>query len=308
MLQSWFYFLSFYADCWNKNKGNLKQRKNGESLDVTFYTKEILIEFTNNLHSNIQLMHSESNFLFSRNSSDPLEHKFGMSRVRCKNIRTLTRFIQIIAESQAISCEQTYQQLCFLNDNIEDIRGRVFIHNSIVNITDKNAEDEFPYTPQKVAMAFLNIAGFEIEDLEKDIDCLEIVSWCAFFLSDFINSEADKKRKTPITFNTKNYGVDNCQKSKEMIMGLPFKGPVIPQGKSRQLKESSFLKFFNKKFGNAPLSKSILKQILQVIIKNDKNLTDHPSPKEKKQILYNWIVENFDSYYILLQSYDFDKE
>ena len=132
MLQSWFYFLSFYADCWNKSNGNLKQRKNGESLDVTFYTKEILIEFTNNLHSNIQLMHSESNF-FSRNSSDPFEHKFGMSRVMGKNIPTLTGFIQVIAKSQAITCEQTYQPLCFLNNNIEDISGRVFIHNSIVN-------------------------------------------------------------------------------------------------------------------------------------------------------------------------------
>lgn len=76
----------------------------------------------------------------------------------------------------AISCEQTYQQLCFLND-IEDIRGRVLIHFFIVNITYKNSKDEiFLYTLQKIAISFLNIAGFEIGDFEKDIDCLEIVS------------------------------------------------------------------------------------------------------------------------------------
>ena len=62
------------------------------------------------------------------------EHKFGLSRVKCKNIRTLTRFIRVISEAQAISCEQTYQQLCSLNDDIEDVRGRVFTHNAIVDM------------------------------------------------------------------------------------------------------------------------------------------------------------------------------
>ena len=74
-----------------------------DSLDVTFYTKELLIEFTNTLHAHIQLMSTEEDYCFNRNSTTPLEHKFGFVRARSRDVNTLSKFLKIISTIQSDS-------------------------------------------------------------------------------------------------------------------------------------------------------------------------------------------------------------
>lgn len=71
----------------------LKQRKRDEDLDVQFYTNEKLIQFINTTHCHLQFMaYYGTSYCFDRNSTMPLEHKFGHTKISCKDIRPLTKF------------------------------------------------------------------------------------------------------------------------------------------------------------------------------------------------------------------------
>lgn len=50
--------------------------------DVTFYTFEILIEFCNSLYSHLQLMDQIDDCNFAAIDTGPLDHKFGLARVK----------------------------------------------------------------------------------------------------------------------------------------------------------------------------------------------------------------------------------
>lgn len=100
----------FYKEAEIKSKTvePLKYRKSGENNNIRFYTEEFLIQFTNSTYCDIQLMMLyEDRFCFNRNSSTPLEHTFGRSRVRSKDINTLSRFVKSIGKTKFKSVANT---------------------------------------------------------------------------------------------------------------------------------------------------------------------------------------------------------
>ena len=92
--------LIHYATIRDNSEINLKQKKRKDETDVCFYTNQLLIEFTNTIHSHMQLLNNLPDYCFDRNSSMPLEHLFGRARVRAKDIHTLKKFIDSVAYFQ----------------------------------------------------------------------------------------------------------------------------------------------------------------------------------------------------------------
>ena len=220
LLNTAFWFLVFYKECWNNSTEiNLKQKKYKDERDVMFYTNDLLIEFTNTLHCQIQLMSTEENFSFDRNSTTPLEHKFGNARVRCNEIHTLQKFIQTISIMQ--TCDSLNSRMDFLKEFDQDykIRGRsnsfgVTVESkdldenmySIYNEdTPESLEEEFKYTPQCFAKCMLCYGGFNV-DYSNIFDPVEVLDWginLIYQLSGDLPTQRKKKKisSSIITFD-----------------------------------------------------------------------------------------------------------
>ena len=149
----------------------LNERKYKEIIDVLPYTTDILIEFINSIYSDISLIKKHKNVDLDRNSTGPLEHTFGRSRVKCNNIHTLNKFIDSVGE---------INQIC---QDIEKVKGRSL--NFGVTVEDKNDDDIlFVSTPQQIAYEFLfmiNICSNE-KMMQNDFDNLFVE-----FLKDLID-------------------------------------------------------------------------------------------------------------------------
>ena len=313
LLQCAFYFLVYYSDCWNRSEDTLRQKKYGENLDVTFYTRDLLIEFTNTLHAHIQLMHSEKKFNFSRNSSSPLEHKFGFVRGRSHDINTLTRFIQVVASLQTVACESTYNEIRNFNEEAEKIRGRVHAGGITVEeksdddlyVTDTGVEDDLPFSPQNVAKTFLILAGFQVE--KNDLfDYEEILSWTENFLSSFVGDMPEKRKaKKALSLNTFNFGVDQCSRAKRLIRGMPVKMQSTHRKNKREYKEALFNKMCNERLGGPP-SKRNLVEVISLIKEKDPDCPNPPGKRCSKKKMYDWVVDNMNSYFVFLDSYKFE--
>ena len=312
LLKCAFFFLVYYADSWETSEDELPQRKYGESLDVTFYTKELLIEFTNTLHSHIQLMNVEDAYDSSRNSSIPLEHKFGFARGKSHDIHTLTKFLRVISATQSVSCEETTKMLKNFNDEAEKIRGRVNTYGTTFEKKDmdaflfkvsKNEIDDLPYTPQDVAKAFLFFAGFSSvyetvdENTPNEKYYETVFSWAEYFFNKFIDEKPTKRRaKRRISLNKFRYGTDHCMRAKQRITGLPVKLPTARhQQNKRKYKEEVFAELCMKR--KISMKKCEFLKLIKEIKSKCKCCPKSPTAKHSKQTIYDWLVDNINSYY-----------
>ena len=156
----WFliYYKKKYDDCQNKT---LKERKYGESIDVVPYTNELLIEFSNCLFSDINIIDNYQNVNVGRNSTRSLEHTFGRARVKVNNIHTLKKFIDTVAQMN----DQIYKKT---EEDIDQIKGR----SSFFGVTFEDYEEPkeiLTFEPQTVAIQFLNLINIDNSaDLEDE--------------------------------------------------------------------------------------------------------------------------------------------
>ena len=140
LLESAFWFLVFFKDCWDNAEPTLRQKKYKDQKDVMFYTNDLLIEFTNTIYCHLQLMTIIPSFSFDRNSTTPLEHKFGNARVRAKDRHTLAKFLKNVSIMQAIDTKQKLSELDSFQQDIQ-INGRT---NSF-GVTVESPDDEEIY-------------------------------------------------------------------------------------------------------------------------------------------------------------------
>ena len=312
LLKCSFYFLVYYYECWERADGDLRQRKNGENLDVTFYTKDLLIEFTNTLHAHIQLMHNVEKYNFNRNSSTPLEHKFAYGRAKSHNINTLTRFIHVISSLQGVETEKILKEVASFEEEADKIRGR-FLRSGItvesknedsaVYAIDSEVEDDLPFSPQNVAKAFLLIAGFDVQ-VSDIVDYEDAFCWTEYFLTNFIDDEPEKRKiRKSITLNTFRYGVDNCQNSRKFITGKPGSAPLTThQHRKYEFKTQLFQTMCEQRLGGPPNKENLL-EILEIIKKADPNCPHPPKASQSKGEIYSWIIDNLQTYFVLLDQY-----
>ena len=188
LLETVFWFLVLYKECQDKSETTLRKKKYKCDLDLTFYTDSLLMEFTNTIFCNLQLMSIE-NFSFDRNSTTPLEHKFGNVRVRANDIHTIQNFLRII------SMMQTVDQV---RESDSKIRGR---SNSFgVVVEDKESDDEswketyFHYMPQTFARCVLAYSGFDVKSTGL-VPNDDVLGKGINFLYEIVEDEPNKRRK-----------------------------------------------------------------------------------------------------------------
>ena len=305
LLKSAFFFLVYYAECWENSDCELRQKKYADSLDVTFYTKELLIEFTNTLHAHIQLMSTEEDYCFNRNSTTPLEHKFGFVRARSRDVNTLSKFLKIIStiQSDAISIVN------HVNEEADKIRGRSFPQSVVVEErisesddfviqTEDSIDDDLPFSPQTVALSALLLAGFEVEASES-IDPEDVMDWLVYLLSFFVDEEKSKG-KSSISLNTFKYGTENLSKSKKLITGSP--NPNNKKLNKFEFKEQLFNEVYFYITGEENVTKRGMLTLLEIIKSKDPKCIKPPKQTDSKQKIYEWLIVNMSSYYVLLKN------
>ena len=300
LLQCSFYFLVYYYQSWKENSffSNLKQRKRGDDKDVVFYTEELLIEFTNTLYAHLQLL-SIDGYSFTRNSTTPLEHKFGYARVRSNNVDTLARFISVISRDQTIDSKSTFKEI---QDELRRIRGRLcHIEMTVepksrderINAIDENEVFDLPYTPQTVAKVFLQEAGFPLKG--EGIDGSEILMWYDYFLEELEGLKPTIRKMKSMTLNKLTYNTNRSQKNKGLIMAVPPK--IITLQKERKNICKRMLKdIFVKRYGLQKPKKEHLVDMFETIKEADEDAPNLPNPKARKNVLMNWLVENIHIY------------
>ena len=173
------WFLTFYKEKLDKFKSRvenkeilLNERKYNDSIDVLPYTEDLLIEFCNTLFSVLTIINKYENVDIDRTMTGPLEHCFGRSRSRSKNMHTLMKFISVLQEMN----QEILLKKC---DDLEKIKGRSLGFGVIVEDKD-DGELLFQSTPQQIALQFLDFIDIdnlyqnsEEDDTEYGENCEE---------------------------------------------------------------------------------------------------------------------------------------
>ena len=164
-------------------------------------------------------------------------------------------------------------------------------------------EDDLPFTTQTVAKAFLIFAGF---DTPKTwiIDYENAICWTEFFLSQFIENEPEKRKKRRfLTLNSYRYDVDNCQRAKSLITGKAVKAPLTThQNAKREYKMQLFDRMCRERLGSQP-SKENLIEVIDLIKEVDPNCPKPPTRSQSKSKIYEWIIDNLQTYFVYLDQY-----
>ena len=257
------WFLIFYKkklDLYQANQLHrneiLNERKYKESIDVLPYSSDVLIEFSNSLFSILTIIEKYENVDVDRTSTDPLEHSFGRSRVRSKDLHTLTKFVQVVNE-------QNKEQLRKKCKELFSIKGRNFGFGIIME-----SQNDFPLhftsSPQVISsqfLKFINIDNSELDENETFDDLFVFVEE----LSDFI----DNNSKKTYSINSITLGT---QQAKTIKQRMSF---------NVSTDKSLFVTFIKQNLPNQKLIKSFFVEFYQKVIEKNANF---PQLSEKNQI------------------------
>ncbi|KAK8891282.1 hypothetical protein M9Y10_028490 [Tritrichomonas musculus] len=233
---------------------SLNERKYKEKIDVYAYSNELLIEFTNCIFSNIDLINKFENVDIDRNSTRSLEYTFGRARIRVHDVHTLQKFIKAIGEMNETIITNT-------NEEIEKIKGRTASFE--VTVEDTEEPEEQLFEPQQIAIQFLNFINIDNsnEGNDDDFDSL-------FQFIDYL-AEFDNEIKTKaLTTKTIAMGI---QETKTIKQRISFK---ISDSNNK------FIDFFNQHFPDQKILKSFLMNFYKIV---KKNVKDFPVIQKKIQ-------------------------
>lgn len=249
----------------------LKERSYKDSKDVLPYNNDILIEFCNCLFSIITIIIKYDNVDVDRTTTVPLEHCFGRSRVRCKDIHTMLKFLKVISEmnQDALKRESAEQ---------EKIKGRSLGFGVIVE--DKDASECcFSSTPQVVAIQFLEF--IDIDNLNQNPDeSYDDLFEFVIQLHDFV----DTIEKKSFSINSITLGTQQAKTIRQRASFSIF------------TKESSFLNWLKSGFSDKYLKKIFFSEFYQKVIEKNPDFPKIEEKKPKKKDIIDHLDQNFDKY------------
>lgn len=280
LLETAIWFLTYYKKCYDLFKIEhedelLRERKYQDEKDVVPYTTQLLIEFTNCIYSNISLTTKYDNVDVDRVSTGPLEHTFGRSRVKCKNVHTINKFIQSVGEINMQALNSTYNE-------IDQVKGRSL--NFGVTFEDKN-EDEllFASTPQQIAYEFLCLIDIYPENTGKKNDFDNLFSF-VYFLQNF----RDEKKPNRLTIN---HITLRTQQTKTIVQRMSF---------TISKETNEIIDFFRTKKSIQKIDKKFLMQFYQNLIGI---IPLYPCIEEKKPSKKTIIDHLNKNYYAFIEDY-----
>ena len=302
-LETAFWFLVFYREAWNRTEGRLKQRSYQDDRHVIFYTEDLLIEFTNTIHSHLRLMNSLNRFSFDRNSSMPLEHKFGIARTKAHDVHTLKRFLRTIATLQIKEQERLLANTRAIEEQCDEVIIKKRRSTFGVTVELKSAsqdkycvfydEAEHMFTPQQVATSMLIMCGFDFKQNEEIIDTNEVFSWTCFLLTEFCDGkQEERRRRNRLSLLRQKLGTGQCKQAQARITG---KVPEEKRFTSKASKYDTAKDLLCQLCGGNPTKKDLC-AIITEIKKYDADVKT-PSLTDKKKYLCEWICDNIPVYY-----------
>ena len=167
-----------------KSKNILRENKYGSHIDIQFYTNALLIEFTNLMFSNLNLMEIIKNLYLDRNSTQPLEHLFGRARIRCEYINTFKTFKIKLAQLQSL-------ELDTISDTVKGRRSTfgVEVSEEHCDYFDKDCSlDINDYSPEEIVDDILKYSSFQSDDGLP----LNALGWFLELIEYFDNGETKK--------------------------------------------------------------------------------------------------------------------
>ena len=253
-----------------KDAPRLKERNYQGVNEVLPYTNDLLVEYANNLYSNITISEKFDNVDIDRNGTGPLEHTFGRARVKSKDVHTINKFISTIGD-------MNYQSLKSVCYEVEQIRGRSLNFGVIMENKDES-ELLFLSTPQQIAFEMLNFIDIKVsEDIPTNYEYL-------FLFIEYLNEFVDEEQLKTLTVNTITL---RTQQTKTIKQRMAF----------TVAKENEQLMNFFKSFDS---SQKIKKDFLLMFYKELKhNVPLFPSIQNKnptKRILIDHLQNNFYAY------------
>lgn len=257
LLECSLWFLAFYKKCYDeyiatlpKDAPRLKERNYQGISDVLPYTNDLLMEFCNNLFSNITIVDKFDNVDVDRNSTSPLEHTFGRGRVKSKNVHTITKFIMSINDMNFESLKKTYSE-------IEQIRGRS-LNFGVVMEDKKDSELLFASTPQQIASEMLSLIDINVIE-DEPITNYDNLFTFMLYLHDFVEERHNKSMTiNKITLGTQQTKTINQRISftisKDSFQIVEFFKNIDP---NQKIKKDFLLAFYKNLKANVPLFPSI---------------------------------------------------
>ena len=262
-------FKKSYDEFKNSNETKiLNERKYKDNIDVVPYTTDVLIEFINNLYSDISLIQKYENVDVDRNSTGLLEHTFGRGRVKCQNIHTLKKFVDSVGEMN----HQAFNQFC---EDIEKVKGRSL--NFGVTVEDKTDDDVlFVSTPQQIAHEFLRMVDICSDEkiLHNDFDNL-------FLFVEFLKDLIDEKKPKSLTINSITL---RTQQTKTITQRMTF---------SITKEKNLILQFFKIKKPKGKIDKAFILKFYQTLVESVPMFPIIDEKNPKKQMIIDHLDENF---------------
>ena len=305
LLQTSLFFLAFYKDnLENADEITLRQRKYGDDRSVMFYTNELLIEFSNTLYSHIQLMSTIDEFCFDRNSTTPLEHKFGLTRRRAHDVHTLQKFLRTVSSLQAVeqkSILQENEEICKIHCRVNSVGVSVEPADLDENLflvfeNDDNAAQNFAFSPQTCAKAILALAGFDFPYTQY-IQPDEVIDWLFAYLSELVDDIPTQRKKRHISMNQVRLGVKEYSRAFQLIKQS---NSASSKRTKDQIRTDELYNLLFDKFGEHP-TRQHLRDVLLKIKENDPTGPIPPVNGRKEQMI-NFLKENLHIYYLFIQS------
>ena len=307
LLQIAFYFLVYYYEQKiNTKKIELFETKKG-GKNLQFYSTRILIEFLNTLHSNIQLMEKLEKFSFPRNSTGPLEHKFGCCRKRSKFIHTLNKFCQVVSFMQCVEQKSIFEKCANYEIELEKIQSRV--HSFGVIVEGKNDEKELLstqmtketvfqdklFSPQQIARSMMYFAGFSTTEPSL-ASADDAIDYLITFVSEFLDENTPIKRKKVITHKSFTYGVGQCANGKLLTTSSAKTLQIkIAKIETKKLLDDKIREKFDYE-DDINLTKSDYYSFIKLIKNYADNKITTPDNKCTKGEMINWLLDHFGSF------------
>lgn len=147
-----FFYLYFYCDAFVSNEESIKKtmsEKKAIDKYMVMYPLQLVVETMNSLHSIIMLMETEDILEIDRATTRPLEHTFGISRMKTKYAQKYKHILN--------SLSSNYFKIISLN--LTRLNGRIKKCGRTVSFDTNQYEQTFSCDNRKIAFSLTKLWG-----------------------------------------------------------------------------------------------------------------------------------------------------
>ena len=144
-----FYYCLILREESKSVSGTLPQKKNMKNRDIRLFDDNFLIEISNTLFSHLSILYSHNGTInMNRLSSNPLEHTFGLIRMRSRYSHTYQNAIKSLGKVELL------RRISKIIQPDEPISGRKSYYGQIIFNNFSKFQSIFVLDPREIAICF----------------------------------------------------------------------------------------------------------------------------------------------------------